>query len=135
MPDTPVAGRDGEPSDPSPPSRATPAMIPADDPPEVAELEAAAEGRLRQVDANPDDAQSAAAARQLQALADELRHLRDSPLLRELRALCGWLDESDNITDFSLRAHEFRTRISIDRQVDTAEDYLRMLIELAKEAM
>jgi hypothetical protein len=87
------------------------------------------------VDADPDDAPSAAAARQLQALADDLRRLGGSPLLRELHALCGWLDESDNITDFSLRAHEFRTRIGFDRQAETAENYLRALIELAKEAM
>jgi hypothetical protein len=110
-------------------------MTTADDPTEVAELEAAAEWRLRQVDADPTNTRSAAAARQLQALAKELRHLRDSPLLRELHALCGWLDESDNITDFSLRAHELRTRIRFDRQVDGAEEYIGMLIELAKEAM
>jgi hypothetical protein len=109
-------------------------MIPDEDPPEVAELEAVAEWRLRQVDANANDTQSARAARELQALADRLRHLGDSPLLRELHALCGWLDESDNITDFSLRAHEFRIRIGIDRHVETADDYLRILIELAKEA-
>ena len=110
-------------------------MINGDDPPEVAELEAAAEWRLRQVDANPADTQSADAARQLQALADALRHLGDSSLLTELHALCGWLDEADNITDFSLRAHELRTRIGFDRHVETAEDYIRMLIELAKDAM
>jgi len=110
-------------------------MIPDDDLPEVAELEATAEWRLRRVDADPSDAQSAAAARQLQALADAMRDLRDSPLLRELHALCGWLDESDNITDFSLRAHELRTRIGIDRHVATADDYLNLLIELAKQAM
>jgi hypothetical protein len=106
-----------------------------DDLPEVAELEAAAEWRLRQVDADPNDTKSVAAARQLQALADELRQLHGSPLLGELHALCGWLDESDNTIDFSLRAHEFRTRIGFDRQVDTAEDYIRILIELAKESM
>jgi hypothetical protein len=111
------------------------AMIPDDDSPEVAELEAAAEWRLRQVDAAPDDARSAAAARQLQALAEGLRQLRDSPLLRELHALCSWLDESDNITDFSLRAHEFRTRIGFDRHVETTEEYIRVLIDLAKDAM
>jgi hypothetical protein len=111
------------------------AMIPDDDPPEVADLEAAAEWRLRQVDADPTDAQSAAAARQLQALADGLRRQSDSPLLGELHALCGWLGESDNITDFSLRAHELRRRIGVDRQVASAEDYIRLLIELAKEAM
>ncbi len=110
-------------------------MIPDDDLPEIAELEAAAEWRLRQLDADPSDSRSAAAARQLQALADGLRALGGSPLLGELHALCGWLDESDNITGFSLRAHELRTRIGIDRQVETAEDYIRMLVELAKEAM
>ena len=114
---------------------AGPAMIADDDPPEVAELEAVAEWRLRQVDADPTDAQGAAAARQLQGLADGLRRLRDSPLLGELRALCGWLGESDNITDFSLRAHELRGRIGVDRQVETAEDYIRLMIELAKQAM
>ena len=111
------------------------AIIPDDDPPEVAELEAAAEWRLRQVDADPADAQSAAAARQLQGLADELRGLRDSPLLGELHALCGWLGESDNITDYALRAHKLRRRIGVDREVASAEDYIRLLIELAKEAI
>ncbi len=110
-------------------------MIPDDDPPEVAELEAVAEWRLRQADADPTDAQSAAAARQLQALADALRRLRGSPLLGELHALCNWLGESDNITDFSLRAHELRRRIGVDRQVETADDYIRLLIELSKQAM
>jgi hypothetical protein len=110
-------------------------MIPDEAPPEVAELEAAAEWRLRQVDTNPADAQSALAARQLRALADGLRQLRDSPLLRELHALCSWLDESDNITDFSIRAHELRSRIGIDRHVETADEYLRILIELAKDSM
>jgi len=110
-------------------------MIPDDDPPEVAELEVAAAWRLRQVDADPSDAQSAAAARQLQALADGLRRLRDSPLLGELHALCGWLGESDNITDFSLRAHELRGRFGVDREVASAEDYIRLLIELAKAAI
>ena len=110
-------------------------MMSDDDPPEAAALEAAAEWRLRQVDADPTDAQSAAAARQLQVLADGLRRLRDSPLLRELHALCGWLGESDNITDYSLRAHELRRRIGVDREVNCAEDYIRSLIELAKEAM
>ena len=106
-----------------------------DDLPEAAELEAAAEWRLRQVDVDPNDAQSAAAARQLQALADGLRGMRASPLLGELHALCGWLAESDNISDYALRAHELRTRIGFDREVIGAEEYIRMLIELAKEAM
>ena len=111
------------------------AMTADDDPPEVAELEAAAEWRLRQVDADPGDAQSAGAARQLRALADELRGMGGSPLMGELHALCGWLGESDNITDYAMRAHELRTRIGFGGQVGSAEEYIRMLIELAKEAM
>jgi hypothetical protein len=109
--------------------------MPDDFLPEAAELEAVAEWRLREVDANPTDTQSAAAAHQLQALAEALRQLYASPLLQELHAICGWLDESDNITEFSLRAHEFRVRIGIDRHVGSAEEYLRMLIELAKDSM
>jgi hypothetical protein len=110
-------------------------MTPDDDPPEVGDLQAAAEWRMRQVDADPTDAHSAAAARQLQALADGLRRLRDSPLLGELHALCNWLAESDNITDYALRAHELRSRIGVDLEVASAEHYIRLLIELAKQAM
>lgn len=109
--------------------------MPDDDFPEVAELEEAAAWRLRQVDTNPSDAVSAEAARVLQALADDLRVRHGSPLLQELRALCNWLGESDNISDYAARAYELRKRIGVDVHVDTAETYLRMLIELAKDAM
>ena len=46
-----------------------------EDIPEVIELERAADWRLRKVDANPSDEQSAKAARQLQKLADDLRRI------------------------------------------------------------
>jgi hypothetical protein len=110
-------------------------MMPDEDPAEVAELEAVVAWRLRLVDADPADARSAGAARQLQALAEGVRALRDSPLLDELHALCGWLAESDNISDYALLAHAFRARIGVERSVESAEDYIRALIELAKEAM
>jgi hypothetical protein len=103
--------------------------------PEVAELEVAAELRLRQVDADPGDLDSAGAARALQALADDLRRRQTDPLLEELHALCNWLAESDNISDFAWRAHALRGRIGVDLPVVSGEEYVRMLIELAKDCM
>jgi hypothetical protein len=32
--------------------------------------------------------------------------MRGSPLLGELHVLCGWLDQAENVTDFSLREHQ-----------------------------
>jgi hypothetical protein len=103
------------------------------DPPEVADLEATAEWRLRKVDANSNDQQSAAAAQCLQKLADELRHLQSSSLYREYSAICNWLAESDDISDFTQLAHDYRLRIGIDAFPDTGEDYLRILLEMAKQ--
>jgi hypothetical protein len=103
------------------------------DPQEVADLEAAAEWRLRKVDANPDDRQSADAAQRLQRLADELRHLQASPLYREYGAICNWLAESDDISDFAQLAHDYRLRIGIDTFPKTGEDYLRTLLDMAKQ--
>lgn len=103
------------------------------DPQEVTDLEAAAGWRLRKVDANPDDGQSAAAAQRLQELADELRHLQSSPLYREYGAICNWLAESDDISDFAQLAHDYRLRIGIDAFPETGEDYLRVLLEIAKQ--
>jgi hypothetical protein len=106
-----------------------------DELPEVAELEAAAEWRLQQVDANPADAISATAAQRLRELADDLRRIGDSTLRAELQGICGWLSESDNITDFTLRAQDYRRRIGIDAHPEDGEAYLRTLIALAREAM
>jgi len=103
------------------------------DPPEITDLEAAAEWRLRKVDANPDDRQSTAAAQRLQTLADDLRHLQASPLYREYGAICNWLAESDDISDFAQLAHDYRMRIGIDVFPETGEDYLRVLLELARQ--
>lgn len=104
------------------------------DPLEVQELEAAAEARLRRVDADPSDVQSAVAAKRLRALAADLRGNLDSPLLREYRAICGWLDEFEGMEEFTLLAHEYRQAIGVTHNPQTADDYLRALIELAKRS-
>lgn len=103
------------------------------DPPEVTDLEAAAAWRLRKVDANPDDRPSAEAAQRLQQLADDLRALQASPLYKEYGAICNWLAESDDISDFVLLAHDYRLRIGIDTFPATGEDYLRALLALARQ--
>ncbi len=100
---------------------------------EVEELHRAAEWRLRKVDADPTDAVSAAAATQLEKLAEDVRRLRGTPLFQEYAlAICNWLGESGGIADFSLLANEYRTTIGVDRTVENGETYLRALIELAK---
>jgi hypothetical protein len=103
------------------------------DPPEVSDLEAAAEWRLRKVDADPDDRQSAEAAARMQKLADDLRDLRSSALYREYGAVCNWLAESDDISDFTQIAHDYRLRIGIDAFPDTGEEYLRALLQMARQ--
>lgn len=102
------------------------------DPPEVEDLERAAEWRLRQVDQDPHDTKSADAAALLQKLAAELRLLRGSALYRELGAICNWLAESDDISDFAQRAHEYRQRIGIDAWPENGEAYLRALLDMAR---
>lgn len=101
--------------------------------PEVADLEAAAEWRLRKVDADPGDRQSAAAAQRLQLLADDLRNSQASSLYREYGAICNWLAESDDIADFAQLAHDYRLRIGIDGFPETGEDYLRALLQIARQ--
>lgn len=100
---------------------------------EVEELYRAAEWRLRKVDADPADAVSAAAARQLERLAEDVRRLRGTPLFQEYLAICNWLGESDGIADFSLLANQYRERIGMDRSPADGEAYLRALIDLAKQ--
>jgi hypothetical protein len=102
---------------------------------EVIELEEAAAWRLRQVDANPDDRVSAGAAALLQRLADELRTQPDMALLTQLHALCNWLGESDNISDYAGAAQALRGRIGVDACPKTAEEYVRMLLQLAQQMM
>lgn len=100
--------------------------------PEVQDLERAAEWRLRCVDQDPQDSKSAAAAALLQKLADELRALQGSSLYRELGAICNWLAESDDISDFAQRAHDYRRRIGIDVWPESGEAYLHALLEMAR---
>jgi hypothetical protein len=101
--------------------------------PEVLELERVAEWRLRKVDAKPSDARSAKAARQLQKLADDLRTAPNAKLLEEYRCVCNWLGESDGISDFNLRADDYREMIGFGEWAETGDDYLRALIGLANE--
>jgi hypothetical protein len=100
---------------------------------EAVELERVAEWRLRKVDARPSDEQSAKAARQLQKLADELRRAPNAKLLEEYRCVCNWLSESDGISDFVLRAQDFREMIGFGEWAGTGDDYLRALIAIAQE--
>jgi hypothetical protein len=101
---------------------------------EVEELQHVADWRLRKVDEDSSDEKSAAAARQLAMLAEDVRRLRGSPLFQEYLAICNWLGESDGIADFSLSAHDYRARIGFDRSPANGEAYLRALIDLAKQA-
>jgi hypothetical protein len=103
-----------------------------DDPTEVHDLEATAEWRLRKVDADPGDTTSAAAARMMLAFAEEIRQRPNEALLREYRAICGWLAEFDGIEDFALLAHDYRMGIGFTQHPETAEAYLQALITLAK---
>ncbi|HET6197307.1 MAG TPA: hypothetical protein VFE12_16210 [Acetobacteraceae bacterium] len=99
---------------------------------EAAALQHAAEWRLRKVDADPSDATSRAAAALLERLADDVRLLGASPLLREYMAICNWLGESGEIADFMDMANDYRARIGVDRSPENGEAYLRALIDLAK---
>ena len=105
-----------------------------DDLSEMEELERVAEWRLRKVDEDPTDERSAAAAKQLEKLAGELRSLRSSALHGEYVAICNWLGESDGLAEFSLLAHDFRARLGFGTWAETGEDYLRALIGLARQA-
>ena len=105
-----------------------------DDLPEVQDLEIAAERRMQQVDANPEDRVSAAAARRLLALAEEVRRLSASPLMQEFHAICGWLDEFGGMEEFHQLAHEYRWQIGISHDPEGGEAYLHALIGLARQA-
>jgi hypothetical protein len=106
-----------------------------DDPPEVTMLEKCAEWRLRLVDADPSDERSAAAARQLEKLARELRSLRGAAAWMEYTAIHNFLGEFDGLAEFSLRVQDFNTAIGFGRWADNGEGYLRALIEMAKETL
>jgi len=101
--------------------------------PEVIELERAADWRIRKLGENPGDAESAAAARLLQTLADELRGLTGSAAYQEYQAICGWLDEFDGMAELAEYAQDYRVRIGVDHLPASGEEYLRVLIGFAKE--
>jgi hypothetical protein len=105
----------------------------ADDPIEVEELKRAADWRIRKVGDDPTDAQSAAAARLLQKLADDLRGLRGSPAYIEYLAILNWLGEFDVTEEFTERANAYRSRIGVEHFPENGEAYLRALIALAKD--
>jgi hypothetical protein len=104
-----------------------------EDNPEAVELERVAEWRRRKVDAKPSDEQSAKAALRLQKLADDLRRGADPKLIEEYRCVCNWLSESDGISDFVLRAQDYREMIAFGEWAETGDDYLRALIAMAQE--
>jgi hypothetical protein len=106
----------------------------ADDPLEAVELERTADWRIRKLGENPENAESAEAAKLLQKLADDVRALAGSPIYREYQAICGWLDEFDGMAELSEYAHDYRTRIGVDRFPADGEEYLRVLIGFAKDA-
>jgi hypothetical protein len=102
------------------------------DPIEAAELERAADWRIRKLGENPADQQSAAAAKLLSKLADDVRRLRRSAVYTEYLAILNWLGEFDVIEDFAERANDYRARIGIDHFPEDGEAYLRALTVLAK---
>ena len=103
------------------------------DPIEVAELERAADWRIRKLGEDPADEGSAAAAKLLQKLAEGLRGLQGAPAYLEYLAILNWLGEFDVMEDFAERANEYRTHIGVDQFPQSGDEYLRALIELAKD--
>jgi hypothetical protein len=104
-----------------------------DDPIEAQELESAADWRIKKIGENPSDAQSAAAARLLSKLADDVRRLHSSPAYTEYLAILNWLGEFDVMEGFAERANDYRARIGIDYFPEDGEAYLHALIALAKD--
>jgi hypothetical protein len=108
-------------------------LMTVNDPHEAIELERAADWRVRKLGENPDDAESAAAAKLLQRLADDVRGLTGSATYREYQAICGWLDEFDGMAELAEYAQDYRIRIGVDRFPASGEEYLRVLIGFAKD--
>jgi hypothetical protein len=102
------------------------------EPPEIEDLESAAEWRLRLVDADASDTVSAASALLLRRLADDLRRNDYAPLWTELRSLSNWLGESDAISDYSDLAADYRARIGVSERPADGSDYLRGLLAIAR---
>jgi hypothetical protein len=101
------------------------------EPPEIEELERTAAWRLRLVDADPNDAVSAAAAALLEALAEDLRRNDNASLWTELRSVANCLGESDAISDYAELAADYRIRIGVSDHPADGADYLRGLLAIA----
>lgn len=102
------------------------------DPLELEALERAAAWRLRLLDANPADAASAAAARLLETLADDLHRGGHAPLWAELQAVANWLGESGAISDYAELAARYRAGIGVSEMPADGADYLRALLAIAR---
>jgi hypothetical protein len=100
------------------------------EPPEIEELERAADWRLRLVDTG--DHASATAAALLQRLADDLRLNDYGPLWTELRSIGNWLAESDAISDYADLAVDYRARIGVSENPADGAGYLRGLLAIAQ---
>jgi hypothetical protein len=103
------------------------------DPLEAIELERTADWRIKKLGENPADRDSAAAARLLQKLADDVRRLHGSAAYKEYQAICGWLDEFDGMAELGEYAQDYRARIGVDQFPADGEAYLRVLIGFAKD--
>lgn len=101
--------------------------------PEAAELERAADWRIKKLGEDPSDKRSETAARLLQKLADDVRALGGSGPYKEYKAICGWLDEFDGMAELSEYAQDYRMRIGVDKFPANGEEYLRVLIGFAKD--
>ena len=106
---------------------------PDNDPVEALDLERVADWRIKKLGEDPSDQHSAAAAKLLQELADDVRGLPGAPVYVEYLAILNWLGEFDVMDDFAERANEYRARIGVDHFPQNGDDYLRALIELAKD--
>jgi len=102
------------------------------EPPEIEELERTAAWRLRLVDADAGDTESAAAARLLEALADDLHRNDYNALWTELRSIGNWLAESDAISDFADLAADYRARIGVSEHPADGGAYLLGLLAIAR---
>ena len=99
---------------------------------EAEALDRTAEWRMRKVDADPNDEQSRAAAVLLEKLAEDVRALDGTPVVREYVAICNWLGESGEIADFVDMTNDYRARIGVDRWPADGDAYIRELVEIAK---
>src|SRR5713226_9803106 len=99
-----------------------------DNPIEAVDLERAADWRIKKLGENPPDRHSAAAAKLLQTLADDVRRLPGAPAYVEYLAILNWLGEFDVMEDFAERANDYRAGIGIKHFPQDGEAYLRALI-------